>query len=167
MFVFSAGDYYTFDQLFGERLGIPWPEEVELAELSTFLCECWQAGDIRFNPSPDDRPYTYVDPSHAVRAPSLREAPRRLIGAIFSGPARELFWRRERSHPVGSTALRHTHPDLAQRLTRDRLQDARQTGAELLICEDPATLHELNRFAGDYGLEVRGLYEILAERLVE
>jgi hypothetical protein len=36
-----------------------------------------------------------------------------------------------------------------------------------LVCEDPATLAELDRFAAEYSLEVRGLYELLAEQMVE
>jgi hypothetical protein len=51
-------------------------------------------------------------------------------------------------------------------LTRARLVDARNSGAGLLICEDPGTLSQLSRFAGDYGLEIRGLYEVLAEQVV-
>ena len=83
----------------------------------------------------------------------------------MSAPARELFWRRERAHPVGSTALQFTQPDLAEKLTRARLQDAQQAGAQLLITEEAGTLHALNAAATEYGLHVQGLYEILSTHL--
>jgi hypothetical protein len=56
---------------------------------------------------------------------------------------------------------------LAEKLTRARLEDALNTGAKQLYCEDPATLHHLNQYAKDYGLEVKGLYEFLASQLVK
>ena len=81
--------------------------------------------------------------------------------------ARELFWRRDRAHPVGSTAVQFSRPEIAERLTRSRLEDARQSGAEVLFCEDAGTLAQLDRHAAEYGLEIRGLYEWLAAHLVE
>ncbi len=163
VFVFSAGDYYTFHQLYAERLGLPWPEEVELTEISTYLNLQYQAGSLNFRSNEEDTLYAYVDPSHAVRVPGRDEAPRLLLAAVYPGRARELFWRRERAHPVGSTALQFTQPHIAQMLTRDRLDDARNHALELLVCEDPATLAALHPLAEAYGLQVRGLFEVLAE----
>ncbi len=37
LLVLSAGDYFTFHQLYDERLGITWPEEVEIIELTAFI----------------------------------------------------------------------------------------------------------------------------------
>ena len=74
---------------------------------------------------------------------------------------KELFWRRDRAQPVGSTYMQFSSPDLAEKLTRARLKDAQKVGAQRLLCEDPATLYQLSRFAGDYDLEVAGLFEKL------
>ena len=166
LLVLSPGDVFTFRQLYDERLGIDWPAEVELVDLAAFLGNRVAEGSLAFKPSTEQARYAYVDPTHAVRVPERFEPVRALVSAALSGPPLELFWRRERAHPVGSTALQFTRPDIAEALTRARLEDARNTGAEVLLCEDPGTLFQLNRFAASMGLRVQGLYELLAERLI-
>ena len=165
LIVLSPGDYFTFHQLYPERLGVELPVDVELLELTTFLAGRLEGGEIRFDLSNDEFPYAYVDPTHAVRVPSRHAAPRGLLAAVLPGEARELFWRRERAHPVGSTALQFTKPAIAEKLTLARLEDARRCGAALLVTDDPGTLKKLSEHAGAFDLRVAGLYELLAEHL--
>ncbi len=61
--------------------------------------------------------------------------------------------------------MKFTTPKVAEKLTRARLQDAHDVGAQKVYCEDPATLAELGKYSGDYGLTLLGLYEFLAENL--
>ncbi len=131
MLVLSPGDYFTFNQLYEERLDIPWPEDVELLEVTTFLAEQLEMGNLTFKQSTDDTPYAYVDPTQAVRVPSRHDMPRKLLNTMLPTPALELLWRRERAHPVGNTALQFTWPDIAEKLTHARLQDAFQSGAKI------------------------------------
>ena len=166
MLVLSPGDYFTFNQLYEERLGIEFPKEVELLELTSLLADRLEGGEIKFNKYPHDVPYAYVDPTHAVRVPDRHEKPRNLLSAVMPGPAKELFWRNERGHPVGSTALQFTQPGIAGKLTKARLEDARRSGAKLIISDDPGTIQQLDSGAEEYGLEVRGLYDLLFEYLV-
>ncbi|UCD42758.1 MAG: (Fe-S)-binding protein [Chloroflexota bacterium] len=166
MMVLSPGDYFTFNQLYPERLGIDFPADVELIELTSFLAEQLEGGEIRFNKISSQIPFAYVDPTHAVRVTGRHDAPRQLLAAVMPGEPRELFWRRERGHPVGSTALQFTKPDIAEKLSRARLEDARQSGAQLLVCDDPGTLKQLDQFAEEFGLQVKGLYELLFEQLI-
>jgi Fe-S oxidoreductase len=165
MLVLSPGDAFTFEQLYDERLGVTWPAEVELLELTQLLAARLEAGELRFRRSAEASPYAYVDPTLAVRRPWRHEAPRRLLAAVMETAPRELFWRRERAHPVGNTALQFTQPEIAEKLTRARLEDARRSGAQLLVTDDPGTLRELSEPAGRFGLRVQGLYELLAEHL--
>lgn len=168
LIVLSPGDYFAFHQHLDERLGLAWPEEVELIELTTYLFHHLNAGTFAIKSSGADVSPAYVDPTHAVRM-SARERgthpARILLGHATATPVRELFWREGRAHPVGSTALQFTQPQLAEKLTRARLADAQVTGADMLVCEDAGTLAQLARFAGDYGLQVKGLYELLAEKI--
>jgi len=166
MLVLSPGDYFTFNQLYDERLGIEFPVEVELIELTTLLAEQLEGGEIEFNKFTDKTPYAYVDPTHAVRLPERHEAPRQLLAAVMPDAPRELFWRRERGHPVGSTALQFTRPDIAEQLTLARLEDAQRSGAQLLISDDPGTLKQLDGLAEGFGVQVNGLYELLFDQLV-
>ncbi|MDX1686935.1 MAG: (Fe-S)-binding protein [Candidatus Promineifilaceae bacterium] len=165
LLLLSAGDYYTFSQLLDERLGISWPEEVELLEFVPYLLEKLDADLLSFAPVEDGMPTAYVDPTHSVRVDGRDEAPRKLLSAVISSPTRELFWREERAHPCGNLALQFTQPDIADHLTFARLDDARQRGAKRVVTEDPGCLAHLQRHAGRFGLEVQGLYELLAAQL--
>jgi Fe-S oxidoreductase len=166
MLVLSPGDYFTFNQLYSERLGIEFPNDVELLELSTLLADRLKGGEINFNKFTDKTPYAYVDPTHAVRIPERHDAPRQLLAEIMPSAPRELFWRRERGHPVGSTALQFTKPDIAAKLTIARLEDAQRSGAQLLISDDPGTLKQLDEYAEEFDLQVKGLYELLFDQLI-
>jgi Fe-S oxidoreductase len=165
LFVLSPGDLFTFKQLYDERLGINLPAGIEVIEVTTFLADQFEGGNLKLKKSTDPTPYAYVDPTHAVRVPDRHAGPRRLLKAVLPSPACELFWRNERAHPAGNTALQFTKPDIAEKLTRARLEDARQSGAGLLITDDPATRATLAALASEYGLRVQGLYELLSEQL--
>jgi Fe-S oxidoreductase len=101
-----------------------------------------------------------------VRVPTRHGAPRALLEAVMPSPGLELFWRRERTHPVGSGALQFTNPHIADHLTYSRLADLAQTGARLAITEDPGSLYQLGRHAERFNVRVQGLYELLAEYTV-
>ncbi len=165
LMVLTPGDYYTLTQLYPERLGVVLPDDVEVVDLTTLLAQHVTDGTMRLNKLETEVAYAYVDPTHAVRVPQRFDAPRTLLRALLSDEARELFWRRERAHPVSSTGLLFTQPDLAEKLTRARLEDAKQSGAHVTVTEDPATAGQLNRFSADYGIEVKGLYELLSDNL--
>lgn len=164
---FSVGDIFALTQLYPERLGVMLPKNVQVTDGLSLLAKALAKKKIMFKPSKDATPYAYLDPTHAVRVAGRFEAPRTLLKALLPDEPKELFWRRERAHPVGSTAVQFTNPDLAEKLTRARLTDAAQSGAKHLYCEDPVTLYHLDKYAKDYGLEVKGLYELLARQLVK
>jgi Fe-S oxidoreductase len=165
MLVLGPGDYHVFTQLLDERLGLSWPAGVAVQEAVTFLSDRLAAGELNVRRAPPGPPWAYVDPTHTVRLPWRSEAPRRLLAAAVAGPGRELFWRRERAHPSGNVALQYTSPHIADHLTYSRLADVRQSGAQVAITDDPGTLAALRRHAGRFGLELRGLYELLAGQL--
>ncbi len=163
----SVGDTFALTQLYPERLGMSLPKNVQVVDLLSLLVNALAKKKIAFKASKDKSSYAYVDPTHAVRIPNRFDVPRTLLKAILPGEVKELFWRRERAHPLGSTAVQFTNPELAEKLTRARLEDAAQTGAKQLFCEDPATLYHLSKYAKEYGLEVKGMYEFLASQLAK
>jgi Fe-S oxidoreductase len=163
--VLGPGDAFVFRQLYGERLGVTWPQDVAVQELTVWLADKLAAGMLSLRKAPPGPPYAYVDPAHTVRIPERFAAPRRLLEAVMPQPGIELFWRQERSHPVGSTSLKFANPELARHLTYARLGDAAQSGARLLIAEDPGTLSALEAHAARFGLRIQGLYELLASHL--
>jgi Fe-S oxidoreductase len=159
----SVGDTFALTQLYPERLGIALSNNVQVIDLLSLLLK----KKVVFKPFKDKSAYVYVDPTHAVRVPNRFDVPRTLLKKILSGQAKELFWRRERAHPVGSTAVQFTNPELAEKLTRARLEDAKNSGAKHLYSEDPATLYHLSKYAKEYGLSVKGMYEFLAAQLAK
>ena len=166
MLVLTPGDYYVFNQLLDERLGIEWSTEIALQELVPFLCDRQIGGDLQLKQAAGTKPYAYVDPTHSVRVTSRYDAPRSLLSAVLTGPSHELFWRRERSHPCGNVGLEYTQPHISTHLTYSRLADAQQSGAQLIITEDPGSLAQLSKYAFRFDLEVQGLYQLLAQHIV-
>jgi len=166
--VLSPQDLFAFRQMYEERLGIIWPSEVVLVDLVELLAEQIQKNRIRGTFSAETKKHStaYVDPTHAVRLPTRLDAARTLCKAALGSAPIELFWRRERAHPVGSTAIQFTRPDIGIKLTESRIEDALEQGAQTVLCDDPATLHEL-RLRNQSRLQVQGMYEFLLERLGE
>lgn len=166
LLVLTPGDYYVFGQMYQERLGIPWPEECELVEVVSFLEGELQADRLKVSPAANGGPYAYVDPTHTVRVAGRYTAPRKLLAAAMPEVSTELFWRQERTHPCGNTALQFTQPHISNHLTYARLDDAVRQGAVRVVTEDPGCLAHLDRHAARFGLQVQGLYELLADCLV-
>jgi hypothetical protein len=100
-----------------------------------------------------------------VRVPERVEAPRKLLSALYQRPGLEVFWRKDRAHPAGNTALQFTQPELSHQLTMGRLYDALSVGARRVICEDPGTLNALKPGADRVHLDLVGLYELLADHV--
>ena len=165
LLVLSPGDYFAFNQHLVERLGLTWPEEVKLIELTSYLHDRFNAGRLTFTTLEDTIPYAYVDPTHGVRVPAGRAAAQAILNAVLPMPGRELFWRGERAHPAGTTALQYTQPHLADQLTFAKLDDMVKSGAQMAITEDAGTLYQLSRHAARFGVRVQGLYELLAEQI--
>lgn len=160
----SPGDYFALGQMYDERLGIERPDDVELLEVTQLLFQQLEDERLSFRPDSEGTTYAYVDPTHAVRVPSHYEPARRLAEAVMADAQRvELFWRNGRAYPCGNLALQFTEPNLAHQLTKARLEDARDAGAERVLTVDAGSLHHLKQHASDFGVTVSGLFEVLAE----
>ena len=165
LFVLSPGDFFAFNQMNEERLGLGFPEDVELLEVVPFLAGQLESGDLSLSQADGETDFAYLDPTQSVRVQERYDAPRRLLEAVLPEAPREVFWRNGRAYPTGNLALQFTHPDLADRLTQARLKDAEKKGAKGVITEGPGDLAHLNRHASASGMQVQGLYELLADHL--
>lgn len=165
LLVLTPGDYDAFQRIYDERLGLDWPDGVALMEVVEVLAQAVEAGNLKFNGASNDQPFAYVDPTHTVRVEGRYNRPRRLLTAVMGHSGVNMFWREGRAHPSGNTALQFTQPAISDQLTQARLEDAVQAGARRVITEDPGGLYQLNRHAAANGLQVEGLYELLAGQL--
>lgn len=164
VFVLSPGDIYTCATLFAESLGLAWPKDVELGEVTAFLAQKVQAKQLSFKPANLSN-YAFFDPDHTVRVPGRWEAPRRLLAAITPTPPIELFWRKERAIPSGTGGLYFTQPALAALLAQNRLAEAEARGIKTLVTDDPYTLFHLQQHATNGNVAVKSLFELLAEQV--
>jgi Fe-S oxidoreductase len=167
LLVLAPGDRYAFERLYLERLNIAWPAGVAIKEVTAVLAEVAAAGRLKFRNRTDAPAYTYHDPCHGPRAGHHHAAPRALLAAALgASSAVDMFWREQRAHPCGAIGgLEFTQPAIAGRLADARLEDAASRGAKWVIADDPGCLNHLRGRAGEGGLEVRGLYELLVEQL--
>lgn len=164
VFVLGPGDHYAYQTVFN-ALGLVWPKEVEILEVTTYLAAQLEAGKLSFSPI-ELKDYSFYDPDHTVRAPGRWQAPRNLLAALSQTPPLELFWRKERAAPCGgSGGLPFTQPGLSAQLAQTRLAEAAERGIKTLITDDPQVLYHLRRYADGTTVQVEGLYELLERQL--
>jgi Fe-S oxidoreductase len=165
VFVLSPGDIYSYRVLL-HTLGLSWPEGVELLEVTPYLAAQLEAGRLAFNPA-RLAAYTFYDPDQTVRVPGRWAAPRQLLAALSQTRPIELFWRQERAAPCGAGGgLPFTQPELSAKLAQARLTEAQERGVKTLISDDPQVLYHLRRHADGNKIDIKGLFELLAEQLI-
>lgn len=168
LLVLTPEDRYAFEGLYRDRLGLAWPEQVAIKDVTSVLGEALAAGRLRFRARANATPtYAYHDPCHTARVERDDAAPRALLAAALGvGSGRDLFWRQRRAHPCGATGgLQFTQPGIAASLADARLADTRAAGASWLITDDPACAHHL-RSRPQQDVTIVGFYELLADQLV-
>ena len=163
LIVLSPGDYFAFNQMYDERLGIEFPEDVELVDVAERHRTAVDDGDLSIRETDLGEPYAYVDPTHTVRTKPRVDAPRDLLDAVLTDERRELFWRGERAFPCGNLALEFVHPDLADELTQYRLEDATDQDVNAVVTDGAGSEYHLKQHADD--VDVHNLYRILAEQV--
>jgi Fe-S oxidoreductase len=142
---------------------VPLPEHIEVIELTVLLATLLGEGRLRLRAAPLD--LAYHDPCQTPRIEGRWHAPRRLLAGLTTLPLGEGFWREKRAANCGASGgLPWTQPALATTMAKAALADASANGRRLIVTDAPNCLAHLRRVAAD-GLEVRGLYEVLAERL--
>lgn len=164
VFVLSPGDLYAYQTLL-DYLKLPWPAGVEIMEVTAYLATQLEAGRLAFSPL-NLSDYTFYDPDHSVRVPGRWAAPRKLLAALCQFPPIELFWRKERAAPCGAGGLNFTQPGLSAKLAQARLAEAQERGVKMIITDAPEVVHHLRQHVNGADVEIRGLFELLAEQLM-
>jgi len=106
---------------------------------------------------------TYHDACHLVHAQKIREAPRRLLAQIPGLELRELTESDLCCGAAGTYNL--TQPEMAQRLSRRKLENILRTGAEVVVAANAGCLLQISREARAQGRALRIIHpmELLAE----
>lgn len=158
----SAQDAHTFRHVYPE-LGVALPQGVTITTLVQVLANAGHLLDLDVRPS---APYTYHDAVHSVRLPGYAAAARAVAAWAMGGAPREMLFRENLATPLGTSGgLQFTQPALAATLARTRIQEARDTGAEIILTDDPLDTRTLEQYAD--GIQVLNLYRVLAGQLAQ
>jgi heterodisulfide reductase subunit D len=134
---------------------------VTISTLAEVLASAGERLDIRPRAP---QPYTYHDPSQAIRLKGHALNTRVLATTVMGAEPREMLYRENLATPVGTSGgLQYTQPALAEGLARTRVQEARATGVEIILTDDPLDTATLVKYAD--GLTVLNLYEVLAQQV--
>ena len=130
--VFTCAECYNaFENDYPAHVGkLPF-ETLHLTEL---LAEQIQAGNLTFDPLPGR--VTYHDPCRLVRYLHVHEPPRAVLAAVPELELSEMENNRERSICCGSTAWINCG-GCAKAIQTEKLEQARQTGARVLLTTCP------------------------------
>src|SRR5215207_6966449 len=163
LIVLSPGQAHTLKHVY-PLLGVALPERVEVIALTDLLAALLDEGRLKFLQT--NVQLAYHDACQTPRMDGAGRAPRRLLSALTIQPLQEGFWREKRATPCGASGgLPWTQPDLAASLARAALIDAGRNGARLIVTDAPQCLAHM-RANTVPGVEVRGLYEMLAGQVL-
>jgi Fe-S oxidoreductase len=153
----DAEAYQTFKVGFGDTPALAGPAVLQVSE---FLEKC--IGQLRFK-RPKQRQIAYHDPCALARSATCLDPPRAIVRAINGADPLEIGpWSREFANCSGECGgVSFTVPQLATHAAERRVQEAKATGAELIVAGSPAAAAMLE----GHGLEVLELSEFVAQAL--
>jgi heterodisulfide reductase subunit D len=149
------------------RIWREYPKEelqgVRVLHAVEYLEELVQEGRLRFSKRIDKK-ITYHDPCHLGRGAGVYEAPRSILRAIPGVELVEMPRNRRWSWCCGGGGgVPEAFPDLAKWNAEDRLREAKETGAELVLTTSAVCLRS---FAlAEEPLPVQELLEFISQGL--
>jgi len=89
----------------------------------------------------------YHDPCYLGRYRKVYEPPRKIIEAATGVAPKEFFHNRETSNCSGAGGLLPvSYPETAAKITRNRIEEFRQTGADVLVTSCPTCVQRFQKF---------------------
>jgi heterodisulfide reductase subunit D len=124
--------------------------------MSQFLAEQLAAGKIKWEKSLDNKTVTYHDPCHLGRHVGVFEEPRKVLKSMPGVKLVEMERNRNEQRCCGAGGgVKAGIPDLALGVAKDRMGDAKATGAEVLISTCPFCRRNLLDGRDDLKMEMR------------
>ncbi|MBD3195229.1 MAG: disulfide reductase [Candidatus Lokiarchaeota archaeon] len=137
--------------------------DVEVYHTSELVNELLEKGKIKFG-SNFNKTITYHDPCHLGRHMGLYEIPREVINKIPCVELNEMKRNRENSWCCGAGGgVKIGYPDWAVNVSKERLEEAKKTGADMVVSTCPfckTNLKDANENF-DMDLEIIDLIEII------
>ncbi|MFW9848206.1 MAG: heterodisulfide reductase-related iron-sulfur binding cluster [Candidatus Thorarchaeota archaeon] len=111
--------------------------QFEVLHITEYLDRLVRNDKIAFK-APKPMKVTYHDPCHLGRHAEVYEAPRRVIEAVENIELVEMETNKRYAHCCGSGGgVKSSYGDLADEISADRIEEALETGAEMLITACP------------------------------
>jgi|GEM_PF-430742 len=160
----SAQDAHTFKHVYSE-LGVTLPDTLNSTTLVDYLAQASMEERLTWRPR-SSQPYTYHDATQSIRLTGYALHARVLATTVMGGAPRKMVFRENLATSVGNSGgLAFTQPMLAENMARMRIREAKETGAEILLTDDPMDTTTLEKYAD--GIQVLNLFEVMAEQVVE
>ena len=156
-----AGCYRTLSRDYPEIIGEELPFEVK--HITEILVEMIRRNEIPFKEvSAEPIKVTYHDPCHLGRHMNLYESPREIIQNI---PGVELVeMKRNRKHAWCCGAgggVKSQFPDLAIEISKERIREALETGAKVLLTSCPFCIGNLSAALKEMPLEIQNQMQVV------
>lgn len=136
--------------------------EIKVEHGTQYLERLLRVGKLRFS-NPVRRRVVYHDPCHLGRGCRVYDAPRNLLRAVPDLELVEMPRNRRWSWCCGGGGgVPEAFPELAQWNAQDRLREARQTGAEVLVTASAVCLRNF-ALASQSEIKVQDLFEFLCQ----
>ncbi len=157
-----AGCYHALNSNYREIVGeIPF----EIVHVSTLLADLIAKDKIRLR-KPIEKVLTYHDPCHLGRHEKIYDAPRDVIKNIPQIDYREMLRSKNSAWCCGGGAIESAvFPNLTKEISKARIGEAKEIGADALITSCPLCITILNRVAKPQKIQVYDLPVIVAEAM--
>jgi Fe-S oxidoreductase len=154
-----AGCFKTMSQDYSPEKGSP-----VVVHLSQSLSELLSSG--RLKPHALNAKVTYHDPCHLGRHSKVYDPPRKVITSIPGVKLVEMKNTREHSRCCGAGAgVKTANPQISIEIAKRRVNEAMETGAEILVSACPFCEQNLKEAANSLGSKIRVMD--IAELLLE
>jgi heterodisulfide reductase subunit D len=137
----------------------------ELVHTSEYFADLLDQGSFQLDAKLPEARVTFHDPCHLGRHAGVFDPPRALLDAIPGVDLVEMERHRDYAWCCGYGAdlVSSMRPELASRISADRMAEARDSGAEALVTACPRCARGLSK-AGD-GMQVYDLAVVLAKSM--
>lgn len=161
--IFSCPEgYHTFKEFYPKFLG---ELEFEPVHILDFLAAKLDEGVVQLEES-DEKIVTYHDPCRLGRLAGVYDAPRKLLEAIPGIELKEMPRSRENGICCGTSGWMNCS-SCSKEIQIQRLQEAKETGAETLVTACPKCQIHLRCAKQAFGLEtdITDLFDLVSERI--
>jgi len=136
----------------------------EVVDFSSYTHDLAKEGRIKFGQR--DLEITFHDPCHLGRLYRVFAQPRKLLSMIPGVVLREMHWNQSQSHCCGGH-LRSANPDVANRVAKQRVEQIKETGANIVVTACPTCCKSLDEAKVNLidDLKVYHIAEFLAESI--